>query len=188
MLEIELDFTVEAFYGEISSVFLASEVIEDRSPTIKKITVITSFSPYAEEEMFLLNDPEVTTIDAVKAYYANSRNNGLSEIPIISLPIIETPPPDWDGLYQTLMVSSVYYTLVGLGEQIDAVDGALDKTIDAIQYGIFKPDSVAAMPAFQSAINLLLLRLTNSELELSTEQIAEVRGVLDTNGFNSIQL
>lgn len=103
-------------------------------------------------------------------------------------PIIETPPPDWDGLYQTLMVSNVYYTLVGIGEQIDAVDGALDKTIDAIQYGIFKPDSVAAMPAFQSAINLLLLRLTNNGLGLSTEQIAEVRGVLDTNGFNSIQL
>lgn len=103
-------------------------------------------------------------------------------------PINETPSPNWDGLYQALMISSVYYTLVGIGEQIDAVDGALDKTIDAIQYGIFKPDSVAAMPAFQSAINLLLLRLTNSELELSTEQIAEVRGVLDTNGFNSIQL
>ncbi len=115
-------------------------------------------------------------------------NGGVIEVIPDPEPIIETSPPNWDGLYQALMVSSVYPTLVGIGQQISAVDGALDKTIDAIQYGIFKSDSVAAIPAFQSAINLLLYVLTNNDLGLSTEQLLEVRQLLDINGFTSIQL
>jgi len=103
-------------------------------------------------------------------------------------PIIETPPPDWDGLYLTLMQSSVYSDLVIIGQQLSGVDGALDKTIDAIQYGIFKPDSIAAFPAFQSAINLLLYVLAGSQVSLSTEQLQQVRDALDNNGFNSVQL
>lgn len=103
-------------------------------------------------------------------------------------PIVEPTTPDWDGLYQGLMVSSVYPMLVGIGQQISAVDGALDKTIDAIQYGIFKPDSVAALPAFQSAINLLLVVLTGAEQTLSVEQLAEVRAILDANDFQGITL
>lgn len=101
---------------------------------------------------------------------------------------IPEPTPNWDGLYQGLMVSSVYPTLVGIGQQISGVDGALDKTIDAIQYGIFKPDSVAALPAFQSAINLLLTVLTGAGQVLTTEQTAETRAILDANNFQSITL
>lgn len=103
-------------------------------------------------------------------------------------PIQELPAPNWDGLYQALMVSAVYAHLVGIGQQLSSVDGALDKTIDAIQYGIFKPDSMAALPAFQSAINLLLFVLTNNEVSLSVEQLLEVRNILDANSFQSITL
>jgi len=103
-------------------------------------------------------------------------------------PIVEPTTLDWDELYQGLMVSSVYPTLVGIGQQISAVDGALDKTIDAIQYGIFKPDSVAALPAFQSAINLLLTVLNAVGQPLTTEQLAEVRAILDANNFQVITL
>lgn len=103
-------------------------------------------------------------------------------------PFVEPTTPDWDGLYQGLMVSFVYPTLVGVGQQISAIDGALDKTIDAIQYGIFKPDSVAALPAFQSAINLLLSVLNGAGQTLDNQQTSEIREILDANGFNSISL
>ena len=95
---------------------------------------------------------------------------------------------DWDGLYLSLMNSSVYSDLVIIGQQLSGVVGALDKTSDAIQYGIFKPDSIAAFPAFQSAINLLMYVLMGNQIELSTEQLQQVRNSLDTNGFTDIQL
>lgn len=103
-------------------------------------------------------------------------------------PVAEPPVLDWDGLYQGLMVSTVYPLLVGIGQQISGVDGALDKTIDAIQYGIILPSSVAALPAFQSAINLLLTVLNAVGQPLTTEQLAEVRAILDANNFQVITL
>lgn len=112
------------------------------------------------------------------------------ELEIIPDPelFVEPTTPDWDGLYQGLMVSSAYSALVGVGQQISAVDGALDKTIDAIQYGIFKPESVAALPAFQSAINLLLSVLNGAGQTLDNQRTSEIREILDANGFNSISL
>ena len=104
-------------------------------------------------------------------------------------PIVEPVVLNWDGLYQGLMISDVYYYLaVVLGQQYSGIDGALDKTIDAIQYGIFKPDSVAAFPAFQSAINLLLYVLSEAGQSLSVEHLVSVRAVLDANGFQEIML
>lgn len=103
----------------------------------------------------------------------------------------KTPSPpilNWDGLYQGLMVSTVYSELVALGQQHSGIDGALDKTIDSIQYGIFKPESIAALPAFQSAINLLLMVLTGAGQGLSVEQLTEVRSILDANNFQEITL
>lgn len=95
---------------------------------------------------------------------------------------------NWNGLYLTLMNSSVYADLVIVGQQLSGVDGALDKTIDAIQYGIFKPDSIAAFPAFQSAIDLLMYVLMSNQIALSNDQLQQVRNALDNNGFNNIQL
>lgn len=132
-------------------------------------------------------EPTRTVLE--NSYNNHIANGGVIEvIPDPVEPINDEPVPDWDGLYQGLMMSSVYSYLVVVGQQISGVDGALDKTIDAIQYGIFKPDSVAALPAFQSAISLLLQVLTNNQITLSVEHLAEVRAVLDSNGFTEVSL
>jgi hypothetical protein len=133
--------------------------------------------------------PDFTSFsDSTKTILQAAYNRGDYEVIPDPEPINELPQPNWDGLYLTLMNSSVYADLVIIGQQLSGVDGALDKTIDAIQYGIFKPDSVAAFPAFQSAINLLMYVLMENQITLSTEQLQQVRGALDSNGFNSIQL
>ena len=108
------------------------------------------------------------------------------ELEIISdpEPFMPTMPPDWDGLYTSLMVSNIYAALVNLGLQIPAVSLALAASIDAIQYGILKGDSAAALPAFQSSISLLLSVLSSAGQPLSAEQLAEVRTILDNNGFD----
>lgn len=107
-------------------------------------------------------------------------------------PIIEPfiPPviPNWDGLYQSLLGSSVYQDLVGLALQFNPVDSALDKVIASINYGDKKPDSTVAYNAFQSAVQLLLYALGLAGQTLNVEQLAEIRGALDSNGFEGILL
>ncbi len=105
-------------------------------------------------------------------------------------PIIETSSPNWDGLYQALMVSSAYQSLatLALDPTTSIVDVPLNKVVAAILYGIQRPDSIAAIPAFQSAVNLLLYVLAVNQLTLTSEQLIGVRQLLDANGFTSIQL
>lgn len=103
-------------------------------------------------------------------------------------PVVVELPPDWDGLYQTLLGSTVYQHLVGLALQYNAVDSALDKTIAAIGYGDKKPDSTVAYDAFQSAVNLLLYALGLVQQTLSESHSLEIRQALDDNGFGSITL
>jgi hypothetical protein len=101
-------------------------------------------------------------------------------------PILILIQPDWNGLYKSLMVTEVYQHLVGLSSTITAVTSTLDKSVDAIQYGIMRPDDVDAFTAFQSALNLLFYSLGAVNQSLSPERLAQIRAALDSNGFEEI--
>ena len=103
-------------------------------------------------------------------------------------PIVETPSPDWDGLYISFMVSQSYQYLVQLELSVAQISVAMIKLIDAIQYGIVKPESPAALPAFQSSINLLFYTLEITGQSLGESILTEVRTILDSNNFQSITL
>ena len=147
------------------------------------IKILSTILPFNNSTLDLSGVPEYARQAILNAY-----DMGDYEIIPDPEPIDDPVVPDWDGLYQGLMVSDVYSQLVILGQQYSGIDGALDKAIDAIQYGIFRPDSVAAFPAFQSAINLLLYVLGEAGQPLSVEQLASVRAVMDANNFQGITL
>ena len=101
-------------------------------------------------------------------------------------PQAEITQPDWNGLYKSLMVTEVYQHLVGLSSTITAITSALDKSVDAIQYGLMRPDDADAFTAFQSAINLLFYSLGMVNQSLSPDRLAQIRSALDSNGFEGI--
>lgn len=103
-------------------------------------------------------------------------------------PVVEQPLPDWDALYGQLMSSESYQFVLLTSLSIPNLASALGVVIDSIQYGIMKPESQAALPAFQSAINVLLMVMDNVQQTFTTEQLADVRLILNNNGFQNIQL
>lgn len=115
----------------------------------------------------------------------HDQKDNIEIIPDIK-PQPEIALPDWNGLYKSLMVTEVYQHLVGLSSTITAITSALDKSVDAIQYGIMRPDDTDAFTAFQSAINLLFYSLEAVEQALSPERLAQIRSALDSNGFEGI--
>jgi hypothetical protein len=103
--------------------------------------------------------------------------------------LLPSPPvPDWDGLYSALMDSEPYQFALLKSTEIPNLASALSVVIDSIQYGIMRPDSQAAMPAFQSAVSLLMASLASVNQSFTLEQLAEVRGILDSNSFQSVLL
>jgi len=120
----------------------------------------------------------------LQAAWESGKDN-IEIIPDIE-PQLEITLPDWNGLYKALMVAEVYQHLVGLSSTITAVTSALDKSVDAIQYGIMRPDDADAFTAFQSAINLLFYSLGAVNQSLSSERLAQISAALDSNGFERI--
>lgn len=155
--------------------------------------------PRGDDEPVIGLDPDFLVLTRVETDPPEiTENQSLSSIFVVDIPsleyrqqwtVVDNPSvPNWDGLYTNLLGSGVYQFLVGLSLQFTAVDSALDKVIAAVNYGDKNPDSEVAFDAFQSAINLLLYALGLVGQLLSAEQLAEVRGALDGNGFAGINL
>jgi hypothetical protein len=103
--------------------------------------------------------------------------------------LLPSPPvPNWDRLYAALMNSEPYQFALLKSTEIPNLASALSVVIDSIQYGIMRPDSQAAMPAFQSAVSLLMASLASVNQSFTLEQLAEVRAILDANNFQSVLL
>ena len=105
---------------------------------------------------------------------------------------VEKPPvtysPDWDGLYTGLMISQAYQYFVGVGLSNPKISSELGKIIDAIQYGIFRPQSLAALPALQSSLNLFIYVLNTENSPLPAALRTEVESILLANHFTTITL
>ena len=124
------------------------------------------------------------TLQVLQEAYERDKDN----IVTIADPVQQTEitQPDWNGLYKSLMDTETYQHLVGLSSTITAITSALDKSVDAIQYGIMRPDDADAFTAFQSAVNLLFYSLGMVNQSLSPERLAQIRSALDSNGFEGI--
>lgn len=103
-------------------------------------------------------------------------------------PVVETPPPDWDKFYDQLIVSQSYLFLYVNTISHPGISGAMAVMGFAIKDGEKEPTSFDRLAAFQASINGVLLAVSEVGLMLTNDMLAEVRQLLDDNGFNAIQL
>jgi hypothetical protein len=182
MLKVDLDFPVAGKFDDISSVSIASEVVID---AVKIITVVTSFTPFLQEKFYLPADGD--TVSQIKTYYANGRNNGLSEIVVNEGFTVELPN-NWSGFYDDLLVSQTYSHLAALSVQVPNISLAVTAMAFALIKGEKDPDNPNRIAALQASVDGVLAALTAVGQSLSIEQLAEVRTMLDANNFQSITM
>jgi hypothetical protein len=103
--------------------------------------------------------------------------------------IIPSPPvPNWLQFYKQLKISATYQNLIGLTVVVPNISGVMAAMGIAIQDGIRDPFDADILPAFQASISGVLAALNAVGQPLTVEQLAEVRGLLDNNGFESVLL
>jgi hypothetical protein len=98
------------------------------------------------------------------------------------------PTPDWNQFYDGLIMSSTYNHLLQLTAVAPNITGTITAIAVAIVQGQLDPSNPNRLAALQAAINAVLVVLTIIEQPLTTGQLAEVRGLLDSNGFESVSL
>lgn len=128
------------------------------------------------------NDP---TLSILQAAYAA----GDYEI-IDTEPVGESVVPNWDRLYDQLIVSNIYnYILLQSTQpQYASIAGVMTAFAAAIIVGKLEPSNPARFDAFQASVYGVLGTASALEMPIFPEQLAEVRTILDGNGFSSIQL
>jgi hypothetical protein len=111
------------------------------------------------------------------------------QLPPVESVISEPEPiPDWNGFYDGLIMSATYNHLLGLTAIAPNITGSITAIAVAIVQGQLDPSNPNRLAALQAAINAVLGVLVAINQPLTTEQLAEVRGLLDGNGFGSITL
>ncbi len=103
-------------------------------------------------------------------------------------PINELPQPNWLQFYKLLKNSVTYQYLIVLSIAAPNISGVMAAMGIAIQDGIRDPSDPDILPAFQASVSGFLAALDAINQPLTTEQLAEVRLLLDNNGFSFIQL
>jgi hypothetical protein len=103
-------------------------------------------------------------------------------------PYVEHVVPDWDGFYDSLLLSSVYNHLLSQTIPYPSISGVMAVMGFAIQDGRNNPSSPGRLQAFQASVYAVLMTLSAVGIPLNTEQLTEVRTLLDSNGFQSIAL
>lgn len=124
-------------------------------------------------------------IDSYNDYIANG---GVIEIIPDPEPVEEPVILNWSQFYKALKKSVTYRHLIGLSVVAPNISGVMAAMGIAIQDGIRDALDPDILPAFQASVSGVLAALNAINQPLTTEQLAEVRLLLDNNGFNSIQL
>jgi len=104
------------------------------------------------------------------------------------VPVVEEPVPDWTGFYDGLIMSATYNHLLGLTVPYPSISGVMAVMGVSLLQGQSDPSNPSRLAALQAAVSAILSVLNALEIPLTTEQLAEVRGLLDGNGFNEITL
>ena len=103
-------------------------------------------------------------------------------------PIVEPVVPNWAGFYDQLIVSQIYNYLLSQTIPHPSISGVMAVMGFAIKYGIDDPANPNKLAAFQASVSAVLMALNAVGLPLSEAMLAEVRGLLDGNGFQSVLL
>ena len=103
-------------------------------------------------------------------------------------PVEEPVVPNWTGFYDQLLISSTYQSLYVKTITVPSISGAMAAIGIALVVGKDDPTSENKFNALQSAISGLLFALNELQILLTVEQLAEIRGLLDANGFQEITL
>jgi hypothetical protein len=96
--------------------------------------------------------------------------------------------PNWTGFYDGLIMSSTYNHLLGLTVPYPSISGVMAVMGVAILQGQSDPSNPSRLAALQAAVSAILSVLNALEIPLTSEQLTEVRVLLDANGFNEITL
>jgi hypothetical protein len=96
--------------------------------------------------------------------------------------------PNWTGFYDGLIVSATYNHLLGLTVPYPSISGVMAVMGVSLLQGQSDPNNPSRLAALQAAVSAILSVLNALEIPLTTEQLTEVRGLLDGNGFNEITL
>jgi hypothetical protein len=100
----------------------------------------------------------------------------------------ENPQVDWSNFYDQLIMSQTYNFLQSKTIPYPSITGAMAAMAVALikgQSDLSNPDRLAAL---QASVSIVLAALDAIGIPLSSEQLMEVRQLLDINGFSSIQL
>jgi hypothetical protein len=103
-------------------------------------------------------------------------------------PVVAPVIPNWLQFYNSLKMSATFQQLMDLTAIAPNISGVMAAMGFVIQDGIRDPFSPDIDNAFQSSVNGVLNVLNAIEQPLSPEQSAEIRELLDDNGFQSITL
>jgi len=103
-------------------------------------------------------------------------------------PIAEPVVPNWAGFYDQLIVSQTYNYLLSQTIPHPSISGVMAVMGFSINDGKADPANPNRLAAFQSSVSAVLMALNAVGLPLSEAMLAEVRGLLDANNFQSITL
>jgi hypothetical protein len=95
---------------------------------------------------------------------------------------------NWTGFYDGLIISQTYNHLLGLTVPYPSISGVMAVMGVAILQGQSDPSNPSRLAALQAAVSAILSVLNALEIPLTSEQLAEVRGLLDSNGFEAVNL
>jgi hypothetical protein len=93
--------------------------------------------------------------------------------------------PNWGGFYDALIVTSTYQYLIANTVPHPSISGAMAAMGIAILQGQSDLSNPNRLEAFQASVSGVLAALSAVNLTLTPEMLAEVRSILDANGFNS---
>jgi hypothetical protein len=149
---------------------------------IRTINAVTSvFLINGELDLRVFTEPTLSILQS-------AFNDGDYEIIPDPEPFVEQPIPDWTRFYKSLKLSATYQYLIGLSVQVPNISGVMAAMGLVIQDGIRDPSDPDVIDAFKASVSGVLYALNAIELPLNSEQLLEVRGLLDANGFNDVQL
>lgn len=130
-----------------------------------------------------IEDPSLSILQAAFA-------DGNYEIIPDPEPIEESPLLNWDGLYDQLIISNIYKHILEQSTQAQyaGISGVMTAFAAAIIVGKQEPSNPARLEAFKASVYGVLGTALALEIVITPEQLAEVRTILDVNGFNDVQL
>lgn len=103
-------------------------------------------------------------------------------------PIPVTVIPNWNSFYDGLMISQTYNFLLAQTVPHPSISGVMAAMGIALLKGESDPLNPDRLAALQASVSAILYALNAVGITLSTEQLTEIRTLLDGNGFDSIQL